>query len=103
MTTFIHSFVNQFVNEIFSIDGTVFFCKICEVKVIVDKKFTVELHISHIKHINGVKLLKSPTINYNFQRLITQPFMKSYFNQDLSLGIIIFFIYNYHYYFQIFL
>lgn len=52
------AFVNQFGNDIFSTDGLIFFCKVCEVKIAANKKFTVEQHITSIKHINGVKLKK---------------------------------------------
>ena len=34
------AFINEFGNDIFSTDGTVLFCKICEVKVAADRKFT---------------------------------------------------------------
>lgn len=49
------AFIDKFGNDIFSTYGTVLFCKICEVKVATDGKFTVEQHVSRIKHINGLK------------------------------------------------
>lgn len=49
------AFIDEFGKDIFSTDGTVLFCKICEVKVAADRKFTVEQHVSRIKHINGLK------------------------------------------------
>lgn len=56
--TLLNSFVNHFGIEVFSTDGTVLFCKICEVKVAADKKFTFKQHILRNKHVNGVELKK---------------------------------------------
>jgi hypothetical protein len=56
--TRLNSFVNHFGKEIFLTDSCVLFCKICEVKVAADKKFTVKHHILRNKHINGVELKK---------------------------------------------
>ena len=49
------AFIDKFGKDIFSTDRTVLFCKICEVKVAADRKFTVEQHVSRIKYINGLK------------------------------------------------
>jgi hypothetical protein len=85
----LNSFVNQLGNDVFSTDGTVLFCKICEVKVAADKKFTVEQHISRIKHINGVELKKKNQQSASkFQRLITEPSKKSCFNEDLCRALL---------------
>jgi len=91
----LNSFVNHFGREVFSTDGIVLFCKICEVKVAADKKFTVEQHISRKKHVNGVELKKiqQEQSTSKIQRLITEPSKKSSFNHDLRVM---------HYYLQIF-
>jgi len=83
--TRLNSFVNYFGKEVFSTDGYVLFCKICEVKVAADKKFTVEQHISRNKHINGVELKKKhqQQSTSKIQQLITEPSKKSSFNHDL--------------------
>jgi len=49
------AFIDDIGKDIFSTDGTVLFCKICEVKVAADRKFTVKQHVSRIKHIDGLK------------------------------------------------
>lgn len=84
--TRLNSFVNYFGKEVFSTDGYVLFCKICEVKVAADKKFTVEQHISRNKHINGVELKKKhqQQSTSKIQQLITEPSKKSSFNHDRS-------------------
>lgn len=51
----LRAFVSEFGSQVFSTDGIILFCKICEVKVVAEKKFTVEQHISRIKHINGTE------------------------------------------------
>lgn len=83
-------FVNHFGKEVFSSDGTVLFCKICEVKVAADKKFTIEQHISRKKQVNGVELRKKnqEQSTSKTQRLITEPSKKSSFNQDLCQALL---------------
>uniref|UniRef100_A0A2S2QIM4 DUF659 domain-containing protein n=1 Tax=Sipha flava TaxID=143950 RepID=A0A2S2QIM4_9HEMI len=68
----------------------VLFCKICEVKVVADKKFTIEQHISRKKHVNGVELKnKNQELSTSkTQRLITEPSKKSSFNYDLCQALL---------------
>jgi len=54
----LHSYVNEYGNNIFSSDGEVLFCKVCNVKVSALKRFTVEQHISREKHTRGVERQK---------------------------------------------
>jgi len=54
----LHSYINEYGNDIFSSDGEVFFCKVCNVKVSALKRFTVEQHINREKHTRGVELQK---------------------------------------------
>lgn len=61
--TRLNSFVNHFGKEVFSTDGIILFCKICEVQVAADKKFTVEQHISRNKHVRGLEIKKKKTKN----------------------------------------
>ncbi|XP_060835176.1 uncharacterized protein LOC132918100 [Rhopalosiphum padi] len=48
-------YVNEFGKEFFSTDGEILFCKICEIKVASEKKFTVVQHISRDKHVQGLR------------------------------------------------
>lgn len=49
-TARLRSFVSEFGSNIFSTDGCILFCKICDVKVAADKKFTVEQYVSCQAH-----------------------------------------------------
>jgi hypothetical protein len=45
------SFVDEFGNYVFSTDGTVLYCKVCEIKVGSERRFTFEQHLKTAKHI----------------------------------------------------
>ncbi|KAL4153127.1 hypothetical protein QTP88_000960 [Uroleucon formosanum] len=55
----LRSYVQQFGEEIFSTDGSVLFCKICEVRVAAEKKFTVTQHVSRDKHLRALEIQKN--------------------------------------------
>jgi hypothetical protein len=38
----LHSFVKEFGEKYFTTDGIILFCKLCEVKVTTEKRFTVQ-------------------------------------------------------------
>ncbi|KAL4148242.1 hypothetical protein QTP88_002523 [Uroleucon formosanum] len=48
-------FVSEFGADIFSTDGMVLFCKVCNVAVASEKKFTIQQHISRDKHARGIQ------------------------------------------------
>jgi hypothetical protein len=58
--------------------------------VAADKKFIVEQHISHNKHVNGVELKKiqQKQSTSKFQRLITELSKASSFNHDLCYALL---------------
>lgn len=66
-------------------NGSVSFCKVCEVKVTAHKKFTVQQQITHIKHLRWVK--KKKIKNKEPLTSLTQPMCSEignyYFNRDL--------------------
>jgi hypothetical protein len=51
----LRSFVSEFGADIFSTDGMVLFCKVCNVVVSFEKKFTTQQHISRDKHARGIQ------------------------------------------------
>jgi len=55
----LRSYVQQYGESIFSTDGSVLFCKICEVKVAAEKKFTVTQHVSREKHLRALEIQKN--------------------------------------------
>lgn len=48
--------VSEFGDEVFSTDGIVLFCKMCETNVSAERRFTVQQHVSRDKHIRAVQL-----------------------------------------------
>ncbi|KAE9523668.1 hypothetical protein AGLY_015886 [Aphis glycines] len=73
------NYVTEFGEHIFAFDGSVLFCKICEVKVKCEKRFSVTQHLSTEKHIRA-----SNRQNKNAtQQLITTQTRKSDFFKDL--------------------
>ena len=64
---------HNFGEESFSTDGSVLYCKKCEVKVNTDQKFLVIQHIKTIKHKNAVEKSK-----------INQALLKNFMNKPES-------------------
>ena len=50
----LRAFVREFGDKHFSTDGTILFCKLCEVKVEFKKRFHVQQHCSTAKHKNNL-------------------------------------------------
>src|SRR5215468_11344394 len=46
----LRGFVKEFGEKYFSTDGIILFCKLCEVKVTAEKRFTVQQHCNTAKH-----------------------------------------------------
>jgi len=46
----LRNFVSEFGDEVFSIDASILFCKLCECKVNSDNKFNVTQHLKTVKH-----------------------------------------------------
>jgi hypothetical protein len=52
----LHGFVKEFGEKYFTTDGVILFCKLCEVKVTAEKRFTVQQHCNTTKqHCNTAK------------------------------------------------
>jgi len=51
----LRAYVSEFGDNIFTTDGTVLYCTICNIKVSAEKKFTVNQHVARGKHILGIK------------------------------------------------
>jgi hypothetical protein len=48
-------YVSEFEADVFSTDGLVLYCKVCEVKVAADKKYTIQQHITRDKHLRSIQ------------------------------------------------
>ena len=46
----LRNLVNEFGSEIFSTDGQILYCKLCETRVASEKRFTVQQHVTREKH-----------------------------------------------------
>ena len=53
--TSLRNIVSEFGEEVFSTDGSILFCKVCEVKVAAERRFTVQQHIGREKHKRAVE------------------------------------------------
>lgn len=79
----ISSFVKEFEEHVFSSVGKILFCKLCEVKVSVSKRFLVTQHLKTAKHEHAVNHRKRRELSI-IQLLFTQNAnKKSDFNSDL--------------------
>lgn len=54
----LNNFVSRYGEKVFSTDGNILFCKLCEVRVAAEKKFTIDQHVKREKHIRGLQLLE---------------------------------------------
>lgn len=71
----------------FSTDGQILCCKICEVKVAADKKFTITQHVSRDKHKQGLQRQISGTPIQNLLTVQKSPFFEYLTNAFLSANI----------------
>jgi hypothetical protein len=46
----LRGFIKEFGDKYLSTDGEILFCKMCEVKLTADKRFTVQQHCNTAKH-----------------------------------------------------
>lgn len=89
--TLIHrlrSYVDEFGSNIFTIDSSILFCKICETKVNSDKKFNVLQHLKTDKHLKGINRYKEQTQRKQQQLMTVNISKKSSFNKDLCEALI---------------
>lgn len=80
-TSRVNSYISEFGENIFSSDGNILFCKICEVKVTCEKRFTVLQHLKTSKHSRGIQRLGAQ--QQKIQQLLATTTKINYFNKDL--------------------
>lgn len=79
----LRNFVIEFGESVFSTDNLILFCKICNVKVASEKRFSIIQHLKTDKHIRSAARLENNKTN-NVQQLVTNQKSKlSEFNSDL--------------------
>lgn len=52
------AYVREFGENVFSTDGNILFCKVCEIKVTAEKNFTVTHHMRRDKHLCALDRIK---------------------------------------------
>jgi len=80
-TSRINSYISEFGENIFSSDGNILFCKICEAKVTCEKRFTVLQHLKTSKHSRGIQRLGDQ--QQKTQQLLPTTSKINSFNKDL--------------------
>lgn len=53
-TSCVKSYISEYSENIFSSDWDILFCKICDVRVTCEKRFTILQHLKTVKHIRGI-------------------------------------------------
>lgn len=74
------NYVSEFGDAIFSSDGSILFCKMCEVQVCADRRYIVTQHLKTDKHSRAVN--KKNNTKSQVQQLVTNT-KKSIFSFDL--------------------
>jgi hypothetical protein len=67
----LNSFVLEYGTDKFKTDGSILFCKLCEVKVNSDRKFVVTQHINTEKHKRAIIRKNEKNTNSEIQQLVT--------------------------------
>lgn len=85
----LRDYVNEFGKDVFTTDGTILLCKICNIKVAAEKKFSIQQHISRVKHINALTSMKNK-INEKPQQLLSDMLSNNNysFNKELCMAML---------------
>uniref|UniRef100_A0A2S2PVS2 CGG triplet repeat-binding protein 1 n=1 Tax=Sipha flava TaxID=143950 RepID=A0A2S2PVS2_9HEMI len=83
----LRAYVQEFGENIFSTYGNILFCKVCEVKVVAEKKFTITQHMSRDKHLRALVRKKEKEDNEKTQMFLNTTTNNS-FNLELCYMII---------------
>jgi len=71
----LRAYVREFGDNIFTTDGTILYCKICDIKVSGEKKFNVFHHVARDKHMMGIEKRNQQKISTT-QTLLNGPLYK---------------------------
>lgn len=87
-TNRLNSFVLEYGTDIFKTDGSILFCKLCEVKVNSDRKFVVTQHVNTEKHKRAVIRKNDKNTNSEIQQLVTNTPKKCLFSHELCKALL---------------
>jgi len=82
ISSLLSKYVNEFGKNVFSSDGSALFCKLCEVRVSADRRYTVTHHLKTDKHSRAINRYQNATIS-KVQQQLTLCSKKSTFSKDL--------------------
>jgi hypothetical protein len=77
----------EFGDNIFTTDGTILNCKICDLKVAGEKKFKVSQHVALDKHMMGIQK-RNQQKRSTTQTLLNGPSTATTFNCDLCKALL---------------
>jgi len=86
--TTLKRYVSEFGPDIFSTDGHVLYCKMCEIKINFEKKYNISQHMKTDKHQKSVKRQNDQEQRKLQQLLTNQSSAKSDFNKDLCQAMV---------------
>ena len=81
-------YVSEFGSDIFSTDGHVLYCKMCEIKINFEKEYNISQHMKTDKHQKSVKRQNDQEQRKLQQLLTNQSSAKSNFNKDLCQAMV---------------
>lgn len=79
----LNKFVSEFGRDIFSSDGTILFCKVCEKSVNFDKKFHVSQHLNGKYHKDAALMKKNEKKSCMLTSFVQMTARESQFSMDL--------------------
>lgn len=81
MTCVISKYISKFGENVFSIDRSILFCKLCEIRVSADRRYIMTQHLKTDKHIREINHYKNATSKV--QQQLTLCSKKSTFSKDI--------------------
>lgn len=82
ISSVLSKYVNEFGKNVFSSDGSALFCKLCEVRVSADRRYTVTHHLKTDKHSRAINRHQNATTS-KVQQQLTLCSKKSTFSKHL--------------------
>lgn len=87
MKNVLKKYVDEFGENIFSSDGSVLFCKLCETRVSVERRYIVTQHLKTDKHTRFVNRHQNATTS-KIQQQVTLYSKKCTFSEDLCKALL---------------
>jgi hypothetical protein len=72
-------YISEFDADVFSTNGLVLYCKVSEVKVAADKKYTIQQHITRDKHLRSIQKRNEQRLLWHKRNFQNKKNMRIYF------------------------